>query len=164
MRERRTVTVDFGLSIAEYSRAHADSAIFIERVTATMRVVTHVRHHDDCSGGHRYTRHSTHGRFLHCKGTGRTRITVSQIRCLECGAVFTVLPSFGALIAGTHLLPVSQPLQNRTRRLAVLDPNFRKSAVSQIVKRQRQRNELAVDAHFFAFCYAEYIILDILTG
>ena len=94
MRERRTVVVDFGLSIDEYRRLQGDRAIFIERVTATMVVVTHVRHKDGCMGRDHYTRHSTHGRFLHCKGAGRTQIPVSQVRCLECGAVFTVLPSF----------------------------------------------------------------------
>jgi hypothetical protein len=94
MRERRTVTVDFGLSIAEYTAAQSDTAIFIERVTATMRVVTHVEHKEGCCGEHRYTRHSTYGRFLHGKGAGRARIPISQIRCLDCSAVFTVLPSF----------------------------------------------------------------------
>lgn len=93
-RERRTVSVDFGLSITEYRVCQSETATFIERVTATMRVVTHVKHLEGCSQSHRYTRHSRHPRFLHCKGTGRTSIPVSQIRCLECGAVFTVLPSF----------------------------------------------------------------------
>lgn len=94
MRDKRTITVDFGLSITQYRRIQGNTGSFIERATATMRVVTHVQHKDGCSGAHRYTRHSTRARPLHCKGTGPTRIPVSQIRCLECGAVFTVLPSF----------------------------------------------------------------------
>lgn len=94
MRERRTVSVDFGLSLSQYRRTQADAASFIECVTATMRVVTHVKHAEDCAGTHRYTRHSTRPRPLHCKGSGFTQIPVSQIRCLDCHAVFTVLPSF----------------------------------------------------------------------
>lgn len=94
MREKRTVSVDFGLSISEYRRTQADSARFIECATATMRVVIHVKHAEDCALTHRYTRHSTRARPLHCKGSGFTQVPVSQIRCLDCDAVFTVLPSF----------------------------------------------------------------------
>lgn len=95
MREKRTVSVDFGLSISNYRRTQADGASFIECVTATMRVVAHVKHAEDCAGTHRYTRHSTRPRPLHCKGSaGFTQVPVSQIRCLDCSAVFTILPSF----------------------------------------------------------------------
>ena len=94
MREKRTVTVDFSLSIQEYKRTQADTASYIERVTATMRVVTHVLHKEGCAGTQRYTRHSTRSRPLHCKGRGPRQVPISQVRCLDCHAVFTILPSF----------------------------------------------------------------------
>lgn len=109
MRERRTVVVDFGLSIAKYRQVHGRTATFIERVTAVMRVVTHVRHNEGCSGGHRYTRHSRRVRHLHVKGGGVTGVGVSQVRCLECDAVFTVLPSF-VLRYQRYEVGLAQPL------------------------------------------------------
>jgi hypothetical protein len=94
LRQRRTVSVDFGLAIEQYARAHGDTATFLERVTAVMRVVTHVEHREGCPGLHRYTRHSVRGRPIHRKGARPVRVPISQIRCRDCRAVFTILPSF----------------------------------------------------------------------
>jgi hypothetical protein len=94
MRQRRTVTVDFGLVIEEYARIQRDTATYLERVTVVMRLVTHVQHYEGCTGEHRYTRHSTRGRPIHRKAADPIRVPISQIRCLDCDAVFTVLPSF----------------------------------------------------------------------
>lgn len=88
------MSVDFGLAIEQYVQVQRDTATFLERVTAVMRVVAHVEHREGCTGGHRYTRHSVRKRKIHRKGAGPIRVPISQIRCCECDAVFTILPSF----------------------------------------------------------------------
>jgi hypothetical protein len=94
MKENRTIAVDFGVSPSQYRRRHAGTPWFLALVIAVMRFVKHVLHREDCVGAHRYTRHSTRFRWVHRLHGRAMLVPISQIRCLDCGAVFTVLPSF----------------------------------------------------------------------
>lgn len=93
MRQNRTVAADFHVSLIQYKACHGNTVWFLRQVTVVMRVVMLMMHAAGCLLLHRYTRHSTRMRWIQTM-QGPVRIPVSQIRCLDCGAVFTVLPSF----------------------------------------------------------------------
>ena len=94
MRQNRTVTVDFGMSYEEYIALHDNTGWFLKRVVVVMQLVMLSMHSEECTLSHRYTRHSTRERVIICLRKGPVMIPISQIRCVECRTVFTVMPSF----------------------------------------------------------------------
>lgn len=92
--QNRSVAVDFEVSEDEYIRSHGDLPWFLQKITVVMCIVMLSMHHIGCPLKHRYTRHSTRSRSLLCLLGSMLSIPISQIRCLDCLAVFTVLPSF----------------------------------------------------------------------
>jgi hypothetical protein len=53
-----------------------------------------LKHHPDCAGTGRFTRHHHYLRTARSYQTGLYELPIWQVRCLDCQAVFTVLPSF----------------------------------------------------------------------
>lgn len=53
-------------------------------------------HHEGCSRQLRDTHHSSYERGVKHFDGSRSGVTIYRVRCLDCGAVFTVLPSFVA--------------------------------------------------------------------
>jgi len=51
-------------------------------------------HNPGCRQRHRFTRHTSYQRWLGHYAGDRSRVTIVRVRCLDCGAVFTVLPAF----------------------------------------------------------------------
>lgn len=91
-RENRTVIVYFGVFI-QYLQIVGDKARYICIVAAAMAMAT-VEHKEGCTCSKGYTRHRSRKRTPKNFRGERYEVPIWQIRCLECKAVFTVLPSF----------------------------------------------------------------------
>jgi hypothetical protein len=91
-RKNRTVIVYFGIFI-QYLEIVGDKARYICIAAAAMAKAT-VEHKEGCTCSRGYTRHQSRQRTPKNFRGERYEVPIWQIRCLECGAVFTVLPSF----------------------------------------------------------------------
>ena len=91
-RKNRTVIVYFGIFI-HYLEIVGDKARYICIIAAAMAMAT-VEHKEGCTCSKGYTRHRSRQRTPKNFRGERYEVPIWQIRCLECGAVFTVLPSF----------------------------------------------------------------------
>lgn len=91
-RKNRTVIVYFGLFI-EYLEIVGDRARYICIVAAAMAMAT-VEHKDGCTCSRGYTRHQKRQRVPRNFRGEQYEVPIWQIRCNECKAVFTILPSF----------------------------------------------------------------------
>jgi hypothetical protein len=93
-RKKRTVIVYFG-ALIQYLQIIGDKVCYIQIVAqAMLGVIVEVEHERGCPRRKGYTRH--HCRTRHPKDfRGESyEVPIWQIRCLDCGAVFTILPSF----------------------------------------------------------------------
>lgn len=99
-RQNRTVTLYLGNTLAEYEEMIATEEgirVLIQRVeTADSLNWGHLAdgHYAGCSRHLHFTHHDSYTRWLqHFDGT-RALVTIIRVRCLDCGAVFTIQPSF----------------------------------------------------------------------
>jgi len=99
-RQNRTVTLHLGNTLAEYEemiRAADGMPELIRRVeVADSLNWGHLAdgHAADCPRHLHFTHHDSYTRWIeHFEGT-RSVVTIWRVRCLECGAVFTIQPSF----------------------------------------------------------------------
>lgn len=91
-RKNRTVIIYFGILI-QYIEIIADKARYLWIVAAAMTMAT-VEHKEGCTCSQGYTRHRSRQRTPKNFRGERYDVPIWQIRCLECGTVFTILPSF----------------------------------------------------------------------
>lgn len=91
-RKNRTVIVYFGVLI-QYLQIVGDKVQYILIAAAAMSVAT-VEHKEGCTCSKGYTRHHRRKRTPKNFRGEKYEVPIWQIRCLECQAVFTVLPSF----------------------------------------------------------------------
>lgn len=99
-RQNRTVVLHLGNTLAEYEATLATPAgipALIRRVgTADSLNWGHLAdgHQEGCRRQLRFTHHETYTRSVtHFDGT-QWSVPIVRVRCLDCGAVFSVLPSF----------------------------------------------------------------------
>lgn len=91
-RKNRTVIVYFGFFL-QYLDIIEDKARYVCIVAAAMAMAT-VEHKNGCTRSKGYTRHRSRHRIPQNFRGERYEVPIWQIRCKECGTVFTVLPSF----------------------------------------------------------------------
>jgi len=99
-RQNRTITLYLGNTLAEYQEMiSTESGIqaLIERVeTADSLNWGHLAdgHHAECPRWLHFTHHDSYTRWVkHFDGT-QSLVTIFRVRCLDCGVVFTIQPSF----------------------------------------------------------------------
>ena len=99
-RQNRTVTLYLGNTLAEYQEMISTERgiqALIERVeTADSLNWGHLAdgHHAECPRQSHFTHHDSYVRWAkHFDGT-QSLVTILRMRCLNCGAVFTIQPSF----------------------------------------------------------------------
>ena len=106
---KRIVAVDFRVDLVTFNERQVDTKWFIDAVTVVMRLVMLLMHKADCALTHRYTRHSKRSRPVQRLRLAPLDVTICQVRCLDCGAVFTILPS--AILPYQHYeVPLAQKL------------------------------------------------------
>jgi hypothetical protein len=99
-RQNRTVTLYLGNTLAEYQRmistANGMQSLIQQVEIADSLNWGHLAdgHHAGCPRRLRFTHHSDYTRWVkHFDGT-QSPVTILRARCLDCGAVFTIQPSF----------------------------------------------------------------------
>lgn len=99
-RQNRTVVLHLGNTLAEYqanlSTNEGLQALIIRVEIADSLDWGHLAdgHYEGCPRRLHFTHHATYTRYLkHFDGTW-SLVSIVRVRCLDCGAVFTILPSF----------------------------------------------------------------------
>jgi hypothetical protein len=90
----RTVILFLGFIVEEYQEIIADRERFLMLVSQADEAALFQHHKKGCPGNHRFTRHERRTRTLRPYQGDSYEITVWQVRCLDCQAVYTILPSF----------------------------------------------------------------------
>ena len=91
-RKNRTVIVYFGIFI-QYLEIIEDKARYLCIVALAMAMST-AEHKEGCTCSKGYTRHRSRQRTPKDFRGKEYDVPICQIRCKECGAIFTILPSF----------------------------------------------------------------------
>jgi hypothetical protein len=99
-RQNRTVTLHLGNTLAEYQDMISTEE-GVREVIRRVEVADSLNwgclaggHEEDCLRRLRFTHHDGYRRWAkHFDGT-RSLVSILRVRCLDCGAVFTVHPSF----------------------------------------------------------------------
>ena len=99
-RKNRTIVLPLGRTLKEYN-ALISTEEGIKRLIRRVEIADHVNwghladgHEPACPRQHRFTHHTGYERWLKHYAGSRSRVSVVRVRCLDCEAVFTVLPSF----------------------------------------------------------------------
>jgi len=99
-RQNRTVTLYLGNTLAEYEQmitTEKGIQALIQRVEiADSLDWGHLAdgHYEGCPRGLRFTPHDSYTRWLGHFDGRQSLVTIMRVRCLDCGAVFTIQPSF----------------------------------------------------------------------
>jgi len=92
--QNRTVVLFLGVDNQEYQSVVEHRAVFIGLVMLADWQHPFFGHQPGCSHAHRFTRHGHYIRTAIPWQGASYQVPIWQVRCLECGAVFTILPSF----------------------------------------------------------------------
>jgi len=90
----RTVVMFLGISLQEYHHVISQRELFLAAVTQADMADSFPGHKPHCPRLHRFTRHSHYVRkAIPYTGAIYTAV-IWQVRCLDCGGVFTIMPAF----------------------------------------------------------------------
>lgn len=99
-RQNRTITLHLGNTIAEYEQTYLTEGGIqaliekVERADSLDWGCLATGHKAGCRRQLHFTHHGSYSRWVkHFKGT-KSSVRIFQVRCLDCGEVFTVQPSF----------------------------------------------------------------------
>lgn len=99
-RKNRTIVLPLGNTLDEYSQFVSTEA-GLKRLIRRVEIADRFNwgplakeHKPGCPRGHRFTHHDGYQRGLKHYASGHSPVTIVRARCLDCGAVFTILPSF----------------------------------------------------------------------
>ena len=99
-RQNRTITLHLGNTIAEYEQSYLTEGgvqALVEKVEIADSLdwgCLATGHKTGCPRQLHFTHHGSYTRWVkHFNGT-KSQVRIFQVRCLECGQVFTVQPSF----------------------------------------------------------------------
>lgn len=99
-RKNRTIVLPLGNTLKEYNALISTETgmdQLVRRVeTADQLNWGHLAdgHKPGCRRRHRFTHHTSYQRWLGHYAGDRSRVTIVRVRCLDCEAIFTVLPAF----------------------------------------------------------------------
>ena len=91
---QRTAIVFFGLTVEEYLEVVVDRVRYVTVVAQAWLGCATLPHHPGCLGTGRLPRHHHDTRTARSYQAGLYERPIWPVRCLDCQAVFTVLPSF----------------------------------------------------------------------
>lgn len=92
--QNRTVILFLGVGNDDYQSVMEHRAVFIGLVMLADWQHPFFGHKPECPHSHRFTRHGHYTRTAIPWQGASYQVPIWQVRCLECGAVFTILPSF----------------------------------------------------------------------
>jgi uncharacterized protein YaaR (DUF327 family) len=92
--QNRTITLCFGATLDQYNQLIKEKDRFIQQVVSADTSEPFKEHKQGCNLRHRFARHNHYERTLIGIKKVSYSIIVWQVRCLDCGALFTIHPSF----------------------------------------------------------------------
>ena len=99
-RQNRTVTLYLGNTLAEYETTYLTEAglkALIRKVEIADSLdwgCLATGHEADCPRQLQFTHHDSYSRWAKHFNGGQSAVVIHRVRCLDCGAVFSVQPSF----------------------------------------------------------------------
>jgi hypothetical protein len=140
-RQNRTVTLYLGTTLAEYEKMISTEdgiQALIQRVEiADSLNWGHLAngHHSGCPRQLHFTHHDSYERWVkHFDGT-QSLVTILRVRCLDCGAVFTIQPSFVVRYKRYD----TDAIEKLMVLLFITEDSYRMAGVSQALGMDTQR-------------------------
>lgn len=134
-RKNRTIVLPLENTLAEYNAlicTEAGMNRLIRRVEIADRLNWgHLadEHKPGCPRRHRFTHHHSYRRWLKHYAGGRSRVTMMRVRCLDCRAVFTVLPAFVVRYKRYD----TDAIEKLMVQLFITEDSYRMARVSQLL-------------------------------
>ena len=140
-RQNRAVTLYLGKTLAEYEELMA-TAGGIEQLIHHVEVADSLNwghladgHQPECPRCLQFTHHDSYSREVkHFEGT-KSAVMVFRVRCLECGAVFTIQPSFMVRYKRYE----TDAIEKLMTLLFITEDSYRMASVSQALGQDRQQ-------------------------
>ena len=132
-RQNRTVTLYLGKTLAEYE-ALISTGEGIEILIQQVEIADSLNwghladgHHADCPRCLHFTHHDRYRRWVKHFDGRKTRVTIIRVRCLECGVVFTIQPSFIV----RYKRYATDAIEKLMTLLFITEDSYRMASVSQ---------------------------------
>ena len=140
-RQNRTVTLYLGNTLVEYEELISTEegiGILVKQVEVADSINWgHLAdgHHPDCPRCLHFTHHDSYPRWLkHFDGT-KSQVVINRVRCLECGAVFTIQPSFIVRYKRYD----TDAIEKLMTLLFITEDSYRMAGVSQALGMDKQQ-------------------------
>jgi hypothetical protein len=140
-RQNRTITLHLGNTLAEYETTYLSEtglAGLIRRVEIADSLdwgCLATGHKADCPRHLHFTPHDSYRRWAKHFNGSQTEVVIQRVRCLDCGAVFSVQPSF--------IIRYKRYETDATEKLMTLlfitEDSYRMASVSQALGLDRQQ-------------------------
>jgi hypothetical protein len=140
-RQNRTITLHLGNTLAEYETTYLSEtglAALIRRVEIADSLdwgCLATGHEADCPRHLHFTHHDSYRRWAKHFNGSQTEVVIQRVRCLDCGAVFSVQPSF--------IIRYKRYETDATEKLMALlfitEDSYRMASVSQALGLDRQQ-------------------------
>lgn len=131
-RRNRTVTLYLGNTLEEYEELLAEKGVEaiieqVERADSINWGCLADGHEDGCPRHLHYTHHGSYERTLTYYDGSKSPIKIFRVRCLECGACFTVQPSFVV----RYKRQETDAIEKLMTLLFITEDSYRMAGVSQ---------------------------------
>ena len=132
-RQNRTVVLHLGNTLAEYkawlaTEEHKDELLRRVKIADGLNWC-HLAdgHHPECQRCLRFTHHGSYSRWLQDFNGQCQLMSIQRIRCQDCGAVFSILPSFVVRYKRWH----TDAIEKLMVLLFIVEDSYRMAGVSQ---------------------------------
>ena len=132
-RENRTIVLPLGNTLKEYNEL-ISTEVGIKQLIRRVEKADQYnwghladRHKPGCCRGHRFTCHGSYERGLNHYTGDRACVTIVRARCLDCGAVFTILPAFVV----RYKRQDADAIEKMMVQLFITEDSYRMAGVSQ---------------------------------
>ena len=140
-RQNRTITLHLGNTIAEYEQSYL-TAGGIEALVKKVEIADSLDwgclatgHKTDCPRQLHFTHHGSYTRWAKHFNGPKSQVRIFQVRCLECGEVFTVQPSFIIRYKRYD----TDGVEKLMTLLFITEDSYRMAGVSQALGMDRQQ-------------------------
>ncbi len=140
-RQNRTVTLYLGNTLAEYEELISTKE-GIEKLVQQVEVADSINwgpladgHDPDCPRCLHFTHHDSYSRWLKHFDGSKSQVVIIRVRCLECGAVFTIQPSFIVRYKRYD----TDAIEKLMTLLFITEDSYRMASVSQALGMDKQQ-------------------------
>lgn len=132
-RRNRTVVLPLGNTLDEYNELISTDE-GLNRLVRRVEIADSFdwgplggEHEENCSRQHRFTHHGSYERGLKHYTGECSRVTIKRVRCLDCDAVFSILPAF----VGRYQRSDMDAIEKVMVQLFITEDSYRMAEVGQ---------------------------------